>query len=226
MSGFSEFFAFIPVAFTALFPVLNPIGTAVLFYGLTPEADNKLRKNIAWKIALNSLVLMVTTQLLGIYVLNIFGISIPVVQLCGGLVLFVMGWKSLHSDEEMSDSNRKRSIESDLDADTRYKNQAFYPFTFPFTVGPGTIATTLTLSAEASKGKMSQDIPTYAACIVAMVLLALAIFLFYGYSDRVVNRLNVNMRRVIMRLLSFILLCIGGQITINGIRALIDTVGL
>ncbi len=147
----SELLFFIPIAFTALFPVVTPIGTAILFLNLTEEANSKIRRQIARKVAANSIIVMIITLFLGIYFLKLFGISIPVVQTCGGLVLFAMGWRSLNSEESVNDASKKAYLKDDVEVTATYAKQSFYPFTFPLTIGPGTIATTLTLGAEASK---------------------------------------------------------------------------
>ncbi len=217
----NSLFVYIPLAFTALFPVVNPIGTSILFLNLTQPLNNKVRRKIALKIATNSIVVMLFTLILGIYILQLFGLSIPVVQLCGGLILFAMGWKALNSDEDTNDASNKEYIREDLSS--RFENQAFYPFTFPLTIGPGTIATVLTLSAEAAKSQNTHIAESYLGVGIAMVLIAVVIFIAYGYADYLVERLSGNLRKVIMRLLNFILLCIGGQITVNGIHSIIMT---
>ena len=217
----NSLFVYIPLAFTALFPVVNPIGTSILFLNLTQPLNNKFRRKIALKIATNSIVVMLFTLILGIYILQLFGLSIPVVQLCGGLILFAMGWKALNSDEDTNDASNKEYIREDLSS--RFENQAFYPFTFPLTIGPGTIATVLTLSAEVAKSQNTHIAESYLGVSIAMVLIAVVIFIAYGYADYLVERLSGNLRKVIMRLLNFILLCIGGQITVNGIHSIIMT---
>lgn len=220
----SELLFFIPIAFTALFPVVNPIGTAILFLNLTEEANSKIRRQIARKVAANSIIVMIITLFLGIYFLKLFGISIPVVQTCGGLVLFAMGWRSLNSEESVNDASKKAYIKDDVEVTDTYAKQSFYPFTFPLTIGPGTIATTLTLGAEASKESNTEFLlESYIGASVAMVLISLCIFIAYGYSDQLVMRLSPNFQKAMMRLLSFILLCIGGQITANGLHSLIMT---
>jgi len=164
---------------------------------------------------------MLFTLIIGLYVLKLFGISIPVVQLCGGLILFSMGWQSLSSQENSNEARNKEYVREDV-GDT-YENQAFYPFTFPLSIGPGTIATALTLSAEASKDDGVGRYESYIGIAIAMLILSAVIYLAYGYSDLVVERLSPNLRKVIMRLLNFILLCIGGQITVNGIHSILMT---
>ncbi len=220
----SELLFFIPIAFTALFPVVNPIGTAILFLNLTEEANSKIRRQIARKVAANSIIVMIITLFLGIYFLKLFGISIPVVQTCGGLVLFAMGWRSLNSEESVNDASKKAYLKDDVEVTATYAKQSFYPFTFPLTIGPGTIATTLTLGAEASKESNAEFmLESYIGASVAMMLISLCIFIAYGYSDQLVMRLSPNFQKAMMRLLSFILLCIGGQITANGLHSLIMT---
>lgn len=212
---------FIPIAFSALFPVVNPIGTGILFLNLTEEANSQLRRQIARKIAANALIVMLLVLVIGLYILKLFGLSIPVVQLCGGLILFYMGWQSLHSSDGANDASKKEYVRDDVKS--VYENQAFYPFTFPLTVGPGTIAATLTLSAEAAKTGGIVKWENYIGIAVAMLLVAIVIYIAYGYSDLLVQRLSPSLRKVIMRLLNFILLCIGGQITVNGIHSIIMT---
>ena len=164
---------------------------------------------------------MLFTLVIGLYVLKLFGLSIPVVQLCGGLILFSMGWRSLSSQGDSNESINKEYIREEV-GDT-YENQAFYPFTFPLTMGPGTIATALTLSAESSKVEGIERYGNYIGVAIAMLIVSAIIYVSYGYSDKVVERLSPNLRKVIMRLMNFILLCIGGQITVNGIHAIIMT---
>src|SRR5690606_22159245 len=122
---------------------------------------------------------------------------------------------------DANDASKREFVKDDVS--NTAENLAFYPFTFPLTIGPGTIATTLTLSAEAAKGERHHAIEGYIGAGIGLVLISFIIFLSYGYADRLVERLSPNLRKVIMRLLNFILLCIGGQITVNGAHAIIMT---
>ena len=88
----------VPLAFLALFPVINPIGTAVILLGMTGEVDRATRRLIARKIAVNTFILLCIVLMVGSYLLSFFGLTIPVVQAAGGLVLASMGWRMLHQD--------------------------------------------------------------------------------------------------------------------------------
>jgi multiple antibiotic resistance protein len=213
----------IPWVITALFPVINPIGTSLIFMNLTDEADSRLRRSIAKKIAANSFILMMSMLIFGAAVLSFFGISVPIIQFCGGLVILSMGWKMLNNpDEDKLNENKESMVKSEISIGTMYRNKAFYPFTFPLTVGPGTFAVTLTLSAELTKTKgLVNNISHYTAAFIAIVILSFSIYFLYGYTDKLAGVLSTNMRRVSLRIISFIMFCIGGEIAWHGLQLLI-----
>lgn len=211
----------IPATYMTLFHVVNPIGSGVLFLNLTPGADNALRRKLARKVAVNSFIVLVVTLLLGIYILKLFGITIPIVQICGGMLIVSMGWKSLSQDDSVNASDSKKSVMFDKHGET-YINQTFYPYSFPFTVGPGSIAITLTVSAESFTGETGSDMLQLVGAVLALILMCVTIYTCYSYTDYLMSRIPEQARRVIMKILSFILLCIGGQIVINGITGFLE----
>lgn len=213
------------ITFTTLFPIINPIGTSVIFLNLTEEADHALRKNIAKKIALNSILLMTFVLIFGTFIISFFGISIPVIQFCGGAVILSMGWKMLNNpDEDQMDRNKESSVKPEIELGKMYKNKAFYPLTFPLTVGPGTFAVTLTLSAQYAKGNILTDFFSYLAAFIGMIALAFSVYFFYANSDRLVAKFSRNLRRIFLRIISFILLCIGTEIVIMGLTSIVKRI--
>lgn len=215
----------VPVTYMALFHVVNPIGSGILFLNLTPAADNKTRRLLSWKIAINSFFLMVVVLVGGIYIMKLFGITIPIVQMCGGTLIMAMGWGSLNRDDSSNESDQKKYIKSHIEnsAFPDYNDKVFYPFTFPFTVGPGSIAVTLTVSAESITGTPGNDFLQYLAATVSLLLIAVTIFVCYSSANYFMARISESVRRVIMKIMSFILLCIGGQIFFGGITAFLRT---
>src|SRR5436309_1704994 len=83
---------------TALFPIVNPLGNSPIFLSLTPGFSGNSRALLARSIALNSFWLLTGSMLIGGYILDFFGISIPVVQIGGGLVVMSTGWALLKTD--------------------------------------------------------------------------------------------------------------------------------
>ena len=124
----------------AIFPVVNPPGTALVFLAMTQGAAPELRRELAWRVAKNALMVLVCSLLCGALVLQFYGISIPVLRVAGGYVVAVAGWRLLqegsHKSVEGADDQTLRSS---------LLRQAFYPLTMPLTTGPGTIAVVISL---------------------------------------------------------------------------------
>src|SRR5277367_6778606 len=130
MNDFADMFL---LSYAALFPIVNPIGSAPLFLGLTQFATDPQRNALAGRVAFNSFFLLLGSLFVGSHVLEFFGISIAAVRIGGGLVVAAFGWKLLNSD-------------TNVDGEHSATNQAsafpdsFYPLTMPLTVGPGSIS--------------------------------------------------------------------------------------
>jgi multiple antibiotic resistance protein len=202
------------VVLTALFPIVNPLGSAPIFLSLTPGYSTNARAILSRKIALNSYWLLLLSMLIGTHILDFFGISIPVVQVGGGLVVISTGWTLLRSAGQDVRAQPDKKVSSQDIA-----NRAFYPLTLPLTVGPGSISVALTLGANQSPHQNS--VMRLVAAIIGTALMAVTIYLSYRYAERVARLLGETAMNVIVRLTSFILLCIGVQIVWNGVRALL-----
>jgi multiple antibiotic resistance protein len=198
---------------TALFPIVNPLGNTPIFLSLTPGYSSGARTILSRKIALNSYWLLLGSMLIGSHILDFFGISIPVVQVGGGLVVISTGWTLLRREPEPTRAAAEKKISSQDIA-----NRAFYPLTLPLTVGPGSISVALTIGANQSPHRDS--LIRLVAAICGTALMAITIYLSYRFAERVAKLLGETAMNVIVRLASFILLCIGVQIMWNGVRAL------
>lgn len=203
---------------SVLFPIVNPLGGSPIFLSLTREYSPSERKALARRIAMNSFFLLVGSYLIGTHILSFFGISLPVVQVGGGLIVISTGWTMLKQREEDERNEVKHSVESE---DTF--RDAFYPLTLPLTVGPGSISVAITLGANARHPQGMSLLPVLAA-IIGSLLIAVSIFLCYGFADRLASMLGKTAMSVIMRLSSFLLICIGVQILWNGGRELLASV--
>lgn len=201
---------------SALFPIVDPLAGSPIFLAMTLEYSPETRSALAWRVALNSLVLMVGSYFVGAHVLNFFGVSLPVVQVGGGLVVVSMGWGILLEKDETHETTRSRVTCSDA------LHSAFYPLTLPLTVGPGSISVAVTLGANFTR-RYGFHIATILAAVIAMAAVALSILLCYGLADQLARVIGKTGMTVIIRLSSFLLVCIGVQIMWNGISALLSS---
>jgi multiple antibiotic resistance protein len=205
---------------SALFPIVNPLGGSPIFLALTREYSPVSRRLLSQRVALNSFVLLVVSGLIGTHILAFFGISLPIVQVGGGMVVIVTGWNMLQQKDD--DENPDTQVHHDVNARDIFRS-AFYPFTLPLTVGPGSISVAITLGANAAR----HNTPIYLDVIVLTIgsaLLALSVYICYGFSDRIAMLLGPTAMSVIMRLSSFLLVCIGVQIFWNGASELLHSV--
>ena len=88
------------LSFAALFPVVNPLGGAPIFLGLTRKYPPAVQLLLARKIALYGFLILVSCLMFGTNILLFFGVKIYVVQMAGGLLLAHTGWNMLQSDPD------------------------------------------------------------------------------------------------------------------------------
>jgi multiple antibiotic resistance protein len=204
----------------ALFPIVNPLGNSPIFLLLTRNSSSASRAMLSWRIAVNSFLLLVVSFFIGTHILAFFGISLPVVQVGGGLVVISTGWTMLKSDDG---DNRGEAVESRIRS-RDILAQAFYPLTLPLTVGPGSISVAIALGANEPR-HVGFNIPASVAALIGALLIALSIYLCYRFAENLERLLGKSAMNVIMRLSSFLLVCIGVQILWNGVTGLLKSAG-
>jgi multiple antibiotic resistance protein len=204
----------------ALFPIVNPIGNTPIFLSLTRGISHQGRKTLARMIAVNSLILILSSIFIGTHILSFFGISLPVVQVGGGLVVISTAWTLLRQPDDEAPDGKGAPRECD---EATYSRQAFYPLTLPLTVGPGSISVAIAVGANRSEGSEWRWALT-GGLLLGSLVIAGSIYLSYRFAERIGRTLGDSAMNVIIRISSFILVCIGVQILWNGLSALIRTV--
>ena len=202
---------------SALFPIVDPLGGAPIFLTLTRDYLPPERRALSRRIAMNSFFLLIGSYFIGTHILAFFGISLPVVQVGGGLVVISTAWTMLkqRDDEQRSEMGRSAEKRDPF-------QHAFYPLTLPLTVGPGSISVAITLGANLAHHS-GVNLAGIVAALIGSLLLAISIYLCYGFADRLARVLGDTAMNVIMRLTSFLLLCIGVQILWNGVSSLLTS---
>jgi multiple antibiotic resistance protein len=202
------------LVYAALFPIVNPVGGAPIFLGITRHLPEAERHVLARRIALNGFLLLLGSLFVGSHVLSFFGITLPVVRIAGGIVVSAFAWKLLHEGDKLEDQRGAATAPpAPLDA--------FYPLTMPLTVGPGSISVAITLGSQRPH---APDFPQLAllggAAVLGLLAIGVTIFLCYRFAERITKGLGERGTNVLVRLSAFILFCIGIQIIWSGYRAL------
>ena len=217
MTDFIHFGSIVMLAVGALLPIVDPLGGAPIYMAMTSSLTSVERSRLAKSVAINSFLLLVASTLIGAYVLDFFGLSVPAVQVAGGVVVCSIGWSLLNSPNSSPAPNRNQPQDAPHDD---MSQRAFYPMTMPLTVGPGSISVALTLGANPPPG-FRPLLVTAIAHAVGILLVALGVFLCYRYADKLLAKLGPTGTSVVVRLSAFIVLCIGVQICWNGVHALL-----
>ncbi|HSY45292.1 MAG TPA: MarC family protein [Steroidobacteraceae bacterium] len=205
------------LTFAGLFPIVNPIEGAPFFLGLTASLPSAERAMLSRKVAINGFALLLGSMVLGPYLLEFFGIELPVVRIAGGFVVAALGWKLL-TQEEWSDHASAAAVPG---APLR-KIGSFYPLTMPMTVGPGSMSVAITIGSRKPAGipRYSELAEHASGALLGLIGIAISIYIAYRFADNLARLLGATGLEVLVRLSAFILMCIGIEIVWSGYSAL------
>lgn len=197
-----------------LLPIINPLSGAPVFTA-TAGSDPQVTQRMARQVAINCWFVLVVSMLVGTYVLDVFGISLPIVRIGGGLLVAAAGWRMLNSQDD--DSVRQAVAHSQVPepSEADIVRRSFFPITFPLTTGPGSIAAAIALGAKAPTTPALYVVGAFVA-VLGCAITAGVIYLVYKHAATLLARLGEVGTLVMMRLVAFILLCIGIEIMWTG----------
>jgi len=204
------------LTFAGLFPIVNPIEAAPFFLALTPNLSELERRSLARNVAINGFALLLGSMVLGPWLLQFFGIELPVMRIAGGLVVTALGWKLL-TEEQWSDHG-----EANVQPGEIRPLGSFYPLTMPLTVGPGSISVAITIGSRKPATELSLPLIALHAigALAGVIAIALSIYIAYRFAGRLARLLGRTGLEVMVRLSAFILMCIGIEIIWTGYSAL------
>ena len=200
------------LGFSSLFPLINPIGTAFIIQPYFSSLDDAARRRYVIRIVVICFLMGTVALHLGSYVLKLMGVSIAATQTAGGIVIAILGFNLLNSATTES---------TDVASGKKIDDSIFYPLSFPLTLGPGGISTLIALSAHVHSQQDHFFSPKMVAVTGSLLaVLVIAYFCFFNAS-KLVRRLGPNGSQVMNRMMSFLVFCIGIQMTFTGIMGLI-----
>jgi multiple antibiotic resistance protein len=193
-----------------LLPIINPVGVAPIVIGAA-GGDDRVLKRLARQVAINGWVVIMVSLLVGTYVLDLFGISLPVVRVGGGLLVAYSAWVMLTRNETDDVQTAVVHASPGDISETEIVRRSFFPITFPLTTGPGSIAAAIALGAQIPRSPVPYVMGAGIAAIGA-AFTAAVVYLVYRNGGRLLMKMGEVGTLVMMRLMAFVLLCIGIQI--------------
>jgi multiple antibiotic resistance protein len=188
--------------FLALFPIVNPFGGIPLFFSLTADFTPEERQSTALKTALYVIVILIVFMLFGRFVLNFFGISLPVLKIAGGLIVANTAWG-------MVTGSSRITMEENTDAMAK-DDISLTPMAMPMLSGPGSIGVVMGLAADAD------HFLSYIGMLIGIAAIGLSVYLCLSLGGPLVKRLGPSAVGAMNRIFGFLILAIAVQLVWNG----------
>jgi multiple antibiotic resistance protein len=152
---------------TALLAIVNPVSSSVLFATMTGRFGSSIQRRMANQSAFAILVILIVCTWLGNPLLGLLGITVPMLQAAGGLILLRYGLRMVTEEEVKLTSAERESVEEVPEEE--WKTLAVVPLAIPGTVGAGTI-TTIVIQASTYPSLRDVIIITLVAVATALVM--------------------------------------------------------
>lgn len=188
-------------AFTGLFVIIDPIGTALIFNSMVPANDTRYINTMAIKATLISTALLVGFGLYGEPLLHHLGININSVRIAGGLLLFYSAFGMI-------------TQEAQAPAEAQRTDISVYPLSIPLIAGPGALTLVILLFAKAPT--VSSDLAVFAA-IISVLLLNMILMMLAKHLQKIIGHTGDEILR---RFLGVILAALAVQFVYDGIKNL------
>jgi multiple antibiotic resistance protein len=198
----SELLTFSITVFTGFFAIMNPIANIPVFLGLVGDQDKESKRSIAKTASITAFIIVASSVILGKYIFQLFGITIPAFKITGGILIFYVGFEMLMS---------KKSSIHNQDNSEQDNSVAISPLAIPILAGPGTIITAMNNVTEGSYIHIGIVIAIFA-------LMILLTYLAFNVSDIIVKKLGKNIITVIGKIMGLILAIMGTGMVVEGIK--------
>src|ERR1035441_6186577 len=189
--------------FLALFPIVNPLGGVPLFFTLTADYTQQERRRTALKTAIDVIAILVVFMLFGRFVLNFFGISLPVLKIAGGLIVANTAWGMVTGSSRMTTAESSEALTKE--------DISLTPMAMPMLSGPGSIGVVMGLAAHAD------NMLAYIGMILGILAIGVTVYLFLRMGGPFVKRLGPGAVGAISRIFGFLILAIAVQLVWDGV---------
>ena len=192
-------------AIFAILAITNPLGAAPIFLALTRDMSPSERRHEIVRATIAVVSILVGAALIGRWILEAFGVSVSAFQAAGGLIILLMGL-------EMLRGNPTR-VQHDPGQPTKGGDPIMVPFAMPLIAGPGAITTVITLT---SRGQTWQST---AGALIGIGVAALVLVASLVSSAWLEQHLRHHGHGVFLRFMGLILVAIGAQLLLSGIKS-------
>ncbi len=196
-------------AFVTLFVIVDPVGTAVIFAGLTRSWKHRERRETAWRGATIAAILLLVFALAGGPLMRALGVTLAAFHIAGGILLFLLAIDMAFARP----SGIHAPTAPEREEARKRDDVAVFPLAFPLIAGPGALTSIVLLMSRAPTTTSAAGILGALAVVLALTLAALL------QASRLVRLFGVTGGNVVGRVLGVILAAIAAQFVLDGIAA-------
>ncbi|CAM8270666.1 MarC family protein [Candidatus Methylopumilus planktonicus] len=175
----------------ALIAIVDPIGCLPLFLSLTGQHKKINKKNVVKMTAITVFIILVTSLFLGDKILNMFGISMPSFQICGGILLLIMAISMMLGKHQIIESGQNGKSDKDL--------IAFVPLSIPLLAGPGAMSNMI-IAAHQAPNLINQSF-----LILPCLAVSLLIWLTLSFAENISRVIGAIGTKIITRVMGLLL---------------------
>ncbi len=218
MKDLTGFFSWVFVTLITLLPIINPVSTAIFLLGISGQLSKEERNRQITLACIYMTGILVVFLLAGHFIMLVFGISIPGIRIAGGMVIGFLGFRMLFPSEgHITQEGKQEALQK--------SNISFSPLAMPSLSGPGAIAVIITISSSIDGRHGYDKVFAYTGVVLAILITAVVSWLVLRSAGFMRRLLGVNGVDSLSRIMGFILICIGIQFTINGVKDLVLDTG-
>lgn len=205
-------FDFLTQSFITLLVIINPFAVVPIFLALTQKDGNDIKKKVAFRSCMISMLLLCSFSFLGDYILDVTKISVGAFRITGGFLLLLSAIEMVRSNV---DDLIKKCTNTDSNLDQRINEIAVFPLSIPFLAGPGALTSVVILMREAG------EISCQAQIGLIVVIVVLIIFAYYclRMSQLLIKVLGLMGTNLLTKVFGIILSALSIQSIINGIKS-------
>lgn len=216
MNFAADFLSYVGLTVLTLLPIINPVGTAVLLLGIGAHLEAGARERQIRKACVYAFGILVAFLLAGTLIMQVFGISIPGLRISGGLVIAFLGFRMLFPEPQpamSAEAMREASEKADI---------SFSPLAMPSLSGPGSIATVISMSSTIRHEEQGMRVVIeHVGVVIGIGVAALVCYFVLRAAEPLAHKLGSAGVGAIARIMGFLMICIGVQFVINGVRELV-----
>jgi len=198
----TEYLTYSLTVFTGFFAIMNPIANIPIFLSLVKDSDETIKQRINKKATIIAFLIVLMFVLLGKFIFELFGITIPAFKITGGILIFYVGFDMLQSKKSEIKHLKKVVIDEDI---------AISPLAIPILAGPGTIVTAMNFVSN-------NDYFHIGIVIFIFAIVCYITYLAFRFSDYFIKIIGHNIITVIGKLMGLILAIMGVGMIIQGIK--------